>query len=153
MENIRWESDSTISNNSVSDDAELDIQVTDLNWQGKQTTSLCDRFGLHMFTEAFKQGEEKVIQEEQAEKELIFTEVLNHSEPESMNDRVFTSVMSAEVEVVIKENYAQTDSGEIGVSDILCMILGIVIAGIVIWFINRRKKNENHDYRSKLHRK
>ena len=153
MENIRWESDSTISDNSVSDDAELDIQVTDLNWQGKQTTSLCDRFGLHMFTEAFKQGEEKVIQEEQAEKELIFTEVLNHSEPESMNDQVFTSVMSAEVEVVIKEDYAQTDSGGIGVSDILYMILGIVIAGIVIWFINRRKKNENHDYRSKLHRK
>ncbi len=153
MENIRWESDSTISDNSVSDNAELDIQVTDLNWQGKQTTSLCDRFGLHMFTESFKQGEEKVIQEEQAEKELIFTEVLNHSEPESVNDRVFTSVMSAEVEVVIKEDYAQTDSGGIGVLDILYMILGIVIAGIVIWFINRRKKNENHDYRSKLHRK
>lgn len=153
MENIRWESDSTISDNSVSDDAELDIQVTDLNWQGKQTTSLCDRFGLHMFTEAFAQGEAKVAQEEQAEKELIFTEVLNHSEPESVNDRVFTSVMGAEIEVVIKEDYAQTDSGGIGVLDILYMILGIVIAGIVIWFINRRKKNENHNYRSKLYRK
>ena len=72
------------------------------------STSLCDRFGIHMYTSEFME-QEKAYQEEQEEKNNeIFLNVLNNPEKE-ITETAFQRVMQADTTAVIKTEYNENN--------------------------------------------
>ena len=76
------------------------------------STSLCDRFGIHMYTSEFME-QEKAYQEEQEEKNNeIFLNVLNNPEKE-ITETAFQRVMQADTTAVIKTEYNENNETNI----------------------------------------
>ena len=109
------------------------------------STSLCDRFGIHMYTSEFME-QEKAYQEEQEEKNNeIFLNVLNNPEKE-ITETAFQRVMQADTTAVIKTEYNENNETNNQDMNIAYGIFGAILAGVVLFFIEkyRRKRNENH---------
>ena len=109
------------------------------------STSLCDRFGIHMYTSEFME-QEKAYQEEQEEKNNeIFLNVLNNPEKE-ITETAFQRVMQADTTAVIKTEYNENNETNNQYMNIAYGIFGAILAGVVLFFIEkyRRKRNENH---------
>lgn len=134
---------SSISENAMDEDAALNLNVDDLNWQGKQTTSLCDRFGVHMFTEKFRQAEIGVRQEEKELAEDMFESVMFREEPiDNGMEEIFDTVMAAETEVIIKADYGIDTTAAFDIASLLYILGGIMAAGVVLWLVERRRKKK-----------
>lgn len=134
---------SSVSANAVDEDAVLNLNVDDLNWQGKQTTSLCDRFGVHMFTEKFRQAEIRLRQEEKEMAEDMFESVMFREEPiDSGMDQIFDTVMAAETEVIIKADYSTDTAAAFDIAALFYILGGIMAAGVVLWLVERRRKKK-----------
>ena len=134
---------SSVSQNAVDEDAALNLNVNDLNWQGKQTTSLCDRFGVHMFTDKFSRAEIRVRQEEKEMTEDMFESVMFREEPiDNGMEQIFDTVMAAETEVIIKADYGTDTSAAFDVTALLYILGGIMAAGVVLWLVERRRKKK-----------
>ena len=92
---------------------------------------------------------EKRYQEKQQEKENeIFSNVLNNPEKE-MTDTAFKRVIQAETTAVIKAEYNENKATSNPYINIAYGILGAILAGTVLFLIERyrRKRNENyHNY-------
>ena len=115
------------------------------------STSLCDRFGIHMYTSEFME-QEKAYQEEQEEKNNeIFLNVLNNPEKE-ITETAFQRVMQADTTAVIKTEYNENNETNNQYMNIAYGVFGAMLAGIVLFFIEkyRRKRNENHHNNQKL---
>ena len=68
------------------------------------STSLCDRFGIHMYTLEFMEHEKRYQEKQQEKEDEIFSNVLNNPEKE-MTDTAFKRVIQAETTAVIKAEY------------------------------------------------
>ena len=101
--------------------------------------------GLNLDTEILQ----KRYQEKQQEKEdEIFSNVLNNPEKE-MTDTAFKRVIQAETTAVIKAEYNENKATSNPYINIAYGILGAILAGTVLFLIERyrRKRNENyHNY-------
>lgn len=129
--------------NEYTEGLELDLDV--LEKEDRVSTSLCDRFGIHMYTEEFLKKEGQYQQERKEEKEKIFQDVL-HNQENLETEEAFQQVMQAESVEVIKSDY---DLGQ--EQDTLLMpacygLLGAILAGAFLFFIERkrRRQHENH---------
>lgn len=144
MERLETGTDASVSENSTNPEAVLNLRVEDLNWQGQQSTSLCDRFQVHMFTEEFEQTEEQVRQTEQQSREEIFADVMLTQEgfDNGEKEQIFQAVMVADTEAVIKFDYTQDVAGKFDISAYLYIFVGILIAGVVFWLVGRRRKKK-----------
>ena len=68
------------------------------------STSLCDRFGIHMYTLEFMEREKRYQEKQQEKEDHIFSNVFNNPEKE-MTDIAFERVIQAETTAVIKAEY------------------------------------------------
>ena len=102
----------------------LDTEVLQKN--ENISTSLCDRFGIHMYTSEF-------------------LNVLNNPEKE-ITETAFQRVMQADTTAVIKTEYNENNETNNQYMNIAYGVFGAMLAGIVLFFIEkyRRKRNENH---------
>ncbi len=133
----------SVSQNNIGPDAALDLRVEDLNWQEKQSTSLCDRFQIHMFNKKFEQTEQEVIKKEQDSRTAIFEDVLFGEETGNYeNEMVFETVMGTEMEAVIKADYKTTGANHFDFLPFIYIFGGIAAAGIVFWLIGYRRKKK-----------
>lgn len=126
----------------------LNLDTEILQKKENISTSLCDRFGIHMYTLEFMEREKK-YQEKQKEKEdHIFSNVLNNPEKE-LTDIAFNRVIQAEMTAVIKAEYNENQETSNPYINIAYGVLGAILAGTVLFLIERyrRKRNENyHNY-------
>ncbi len=142
MDNI-WSNASSVSNNDIDSDAALNLRTEDLNWQGEQFTSLCDRFQIHMFTEEFEQNEQNVREMEQENKVIIFENVM-YQEAASSNEteQIFETIMNAETETVIKADYITGSKSNFDFTVFFYIFGGIAIAGLALLLFGRRRKRK-----------
>lgn len=140
--NLTTDTDS-VSQNDIEPDAALELRVEDLNWQEKQSTSLCDRFQIHMFDKSFEQTEQEVIKKEEESRIAIFEKVLSGEENGNYeNEQIFESVMGVEMETVIKADYRTAKTNDLGFLPFMYIFGGIAVAGIVLWLIGHRSKKK-----------
>lgn len=142
MDNI-WPNASSVSNNDIDSDAALNLRTEDLNWQGEQFTSLCDRFQIHMFTEEFEQNEQNVREMERENKVIIFGNVM-YQEAANSNEteQIFETIMNAETEKVIKADYITGSKSNFDFSVFFYISGGIAIAGLVLLLFGQRRKRK-----------
>lgn len=130
----------SVSQNDIDPDTALDLRVEDLNWQEKQSTSLCDRFQIHMFNKKFEQAEQEVTKREQESRTAIFEDVLSGEEAGNYeNELVFETVMGTEMETVIKADYKTAGANHFDFLPFMYVFGGIATAGIVLWLIGYRR--------------
>lgn len=142
MKNLSSNTD-TVSSNDINTDAVLNLRTDDLNWKGKQSSSLCDRFQIHMFTEEFEQAEQDVRQLEQEDKAIVFESIMFQELSDSNEtEKIFEMVMSAETETIIKADYVTESKNGFDSSVFFFIFSGIAIAGLVLWFVERRRKRK-----------
>lgn len=134
--------DDAVSENGMEKDAELKLDIDDLNWQGEQTTSLCDRFQIHMFTEEFEYVEDVIEQEEYEDKQEIFGYVMDEAGNVDENEQIFSTVMATETELIIKANYTEEAKSGLSIWAFIYVMCGISVAGIVLWLIEYRRKRK-----------
>jgi len=133
----------SVSQNDAGSDAVLDLNVDVLNWRGKQSTSLCDRFRIHMFTEEFEQAEQAVKREEQENIDHIFENVMYQDEIGSdENEQIFASVMAVDTDVIIKADYTSESVKGFDFFAFFYILCGIAVAGGILWLIERRRKKK-----------
>lgn len=122
----------------------LDLDTGTLQKDENISTSLCDRFGIHMYSEEFIE-KEKTYQKEQKEKnDQIFSNVWGNQKQEK-SEHAFQTVMYAQTAEVIKADY--TGPKEEGTyAGVMYGLLGAALAGAVLFGIEkfRRKRHENH---------
>ena len=133
----------SVSQNDIDPDTALDLRVEDLNWQEKQSTSLCDRFQIHMFDKKFEQAEQEVTKREQESRTTIFEDVLSGEEIVNYeNEQVFETVMRTEMETVIKSDYRTAGASHFDFLPFMYVFGGIAVAGIALWLIGHRRKKK-----------
>lgn len=127
---------------------ELDTEV--LQKEDHVSTSLCDRFGIHMYSEEFLQKEQAYKQQKKETEEEIFEKVLNN-ERNSEAEETFQRVIQAEGTAVIKAEYKGTQEKDSLWLSAFYVLAGALIAGIVLFFIDkkRRKDHEDNNYDQK----
>lgn len=126
----------------------LNLDTEILQKKENISTSLCDRFGIHMHTLEFMEHEKRYQEKQQEKEDEIFSNVLNNPEKE-MTDTAFKRVIQAETIAVIKAEYNENKATSNPYINIAYGILGAILAGTVLFLIERyrRKRNENyHNY-------
>lgn len=142
MDNLWWNTNS-VSNNDVDSDAALNLRTEDLNWQGEQFTSLCDRFQIHMFTEEFEQIEQTVREMEQENKTIVFENVMFQEISDNDGaEQIFETVMNAETETVVKADYITEGKYNFDFSVFFYISGGIAIAGLALLLFGQRRKRK-----------
>lgn len=133
----------SVSQNDIDPDEALNIRVEDLNWREKQSTSLCDRFQIHIFNKEFEQAEQKVIEKEQEDRAAIFEDVLSGKEDDDHeNEQIFKIIMETEMETVIKADYKTDVNSHFEFISFIYLFGGIAVAGVVLWAIGYRRKRK-----------
>lgn len=126
----------------------LNLDTEILQKKENISTSLCDRFGIHMYTLECMEHEKRYQEKQQEKEDEIFSNVLNNPEKE-MTDTAFKRVIQAETTAVIKAEYNENKATSNPYINIAYGILGAILAGTVLFLIERyrRKRNENyHNY-------
>ena len=131
----------------------LDLKIDEMTQNtGKEesvTTSLCDRFGIHMYSDEFLENEVEYKKQQNVQKNQILRAVF-HNRKQNTTSQYFQSVMDSSAETIVKKDYTeQNATNHYGM--IAYLALGMVMAGIFYYFMGRRKKNENRNYTTQLH--
>ena len=133
----------SVSQNDIDPDTALDLRVEDLNWQEKQSTSLCDRFQIHMFDKRFEQAEQEVAKREQENRTAVFEDVLSGEENGNYeNEQIFETLMGAEMETVIKADYKVSEANYFDLWPFIYIFGGIAAAGIIYRLIGHSRKKK-----------
>lgn len=121
----------------------LDTEILQKN--ENVSTSLCDRFGIHMYTSEFMEQEKAYQQGQQEKNNEIFSNVLNNPE-RNITETAFQRVIQADTTAIIKAEYNENIQNNSQYMNIAYGLSGAILAGVVLFFIERyrRKRNENH---------
>ena len=123
---------------------ELELQIEDMPQKEEEvTTSLCDRFGIHMYSEEFINSENEYNEQQKLQEKEILKAVFNNKK-EDDRAKTFLKVMENTEAVIVKKDYTEpTDVRYPGAA--LYMIAGMLLAGAFLYIIRRRKKGANYD--------
>lgn len=121
----------------------LDTEILQKN--ENVSTSLCDRFGIHMYTSEFMEQEKAYQQGQQEKNNEIFSNVLNNPE-RNITETAFRRVIQADTTAIIKAEYNENIQNTSQYMNIAYGLSGAILAGVVLFFIERyrRKRNENN---------
>ena len=127
--------------------SQLEIPVETISEQKEVSSSLCDRFGIHMFTETFIDIEERLTQTGKSERQTTLKDVMTKTEEYTLLDNLQV-VMKAEGETIIKKEYENKQDTESMAVLAFYGIAGAVLAGFILYYIEKirkgRKKIENN---------
>lgn len=123
----------------IRNDIEIDTSI--LKQQEKTTTSLCDRFNVHIFREEAELLEENYDQEQELRREEILADVLT-GKPETDRQKILKTVMEADTSVMVKKDYEDGAGAESSLSMYAYVLAGVVLAGAVLFYIEKRRKGK-----------
>lgn len=135
-------------------DTRTDIQIDTsiLTQQEKTTTSLCDKYDVHVFGADIGALENKREKEEELEQEKILTDVLTRR-PKADREEAFQAVMEADTTAVVRKEYKTEEDMGPDFSMYAYVLLGVLLAGTVLFYIEKRRKDrrrheaDNYNYR------
>lgn len=138
----------SISGNELSQNgngAIVDFQTDFLSRQGINSTSLCDRYNIHMFTQEFELMQNQVKESELKSREANFSKVYANMDQTSF-EQTFTMVMNTDMDMIIKKEYTDDMQSNAQIGFFAYALLGAVLAGTVFFVIEkaRRRKRENN---------
>lgn len=135
----------TSEEENVQDQSGLNLDTEILQKNENVSTSLCDRFGIHMYTSEFMEQEKAYQQGQQEKNNEIFSNVLNNPE-RNITETAFQRVIQADTTAIIKAEYNENIQNNSQYMNIAYGLSGAILAGVVLFFIERyrRKRNENH---------
>nr|WP_294494290.1 hypothetical protein [uncultured Mediterraneibacter sp.] len=144
----QWESGETVTGDEQTHNLQLNTEV--LQEEGNVSTSLCDRFGIHMYSPEFLEKESQYKEEQNQEKTDIFYAVMHNSKNEKTEES-FQRVIRAEKVEVIKADYMYNDQNSPVWIPAAYGLLGAFLAGVILFFIDRvrRKRHEDNPYNTK----
>lgn len=127
----------------------LRIDTNILTQQEKTTTSLCDKYGVHVFGQEPSERELAYDRQKEQQQDKILMEVMTGKEDTSRIDIVQT-VMTADTETVIRKDYDSGGEAGEGFSLLAYVMLGVFLMGAVLYCINhylnqKRKDRRNHE--------
>lgn len=129
----------------MAEEQNIEIDMSILMLQEKTTTSLCDKYGVHVFSEEARLLEDVLEEREEERQGRILSDICNGTE-DSERTEILKAVMAADTQTVIKKDYGAETKENSPVFMYAYGLLGVMIAGIVLFYIeNRRKKRREHE--------
>lgn len=120
---------------------DIEIDTAILKQQEKTTTSLCDRYRVHIFREEAELLEENYDQEQELRREEILADVLT-GKPGTDREKILKTVMEADTSVMVKKDYESSMGSESSLSMYTYVFAGVVLAGAVLFYIEKRRKGK-----------
>lgn len=133
--------------NAKQDDSELEIKLDGIGIQKDATTSLCDRFGVYIYSPDFL-AKEVAYKKKQNEQNDLILEAVFENKGQAGTEEMFLQVMNANAGTVLKTEYeAENDETAGQFSMYAYGLTGILIAGALLFMIEkwRRKKANETD--------
>ncbi len=128
---------------------DIQIDTSILIQQEKTTTSLCDKYDVHIFSGDIEALEMKQEKEEELQKEQILEDVLTRR-PKADRREALRTVMEAETSAVVKKEYHTEAETGMELSMYAYLLAGALLAGTVLFYIEKkrkdRKRHEADDY-------
>lgn len=129
----------------MAEEHNIEIDMSILMQQEKTTTSLCDKYGVHVFSEEARLLEDALEKREEEQREKILSDICGGTE-NSGRDEILRAVMAADTQTVIKKDYGAETKENSPLSMYVYGLLGVMTAGIVLFYIeSRRKKRRGHE--------
>lgn len=127
--------------NKAADSSDIQIDLDILQQQEKTITSLCDKYGIHIFNEKASMLEEEAMKEKEERTEKILADVINGTK-NSDREEILKKVMSAETSEVIKKEYETETVKEHDLTVYAFGLAGMLMAGIFLFYIEDRRKKK-----------
>lgn len=123
------------------DSSDIQIDMDMLQQQEKTITSLCDKYGIHIFNEKAALLEDEALREKEEQRERILADVLSGTKNSDREETV-KKVMSAETSAVIKKEYEAETVKDQDLSVYAFGAAGMLMAGIFLFYIEDRRKKK-----------
>lgn len=120
---------------------DIEIDTSILKQQEKTTTSLCDRYNVHIFREEAELLEENYDQEQELRQEEILADVLTGKSGMD-REKILKTVMEADTSAMVKKDYESSMDGEDSLFMYAYVFAGVILAGAVLFYIERRRKGK-----------
>lgn len=123
------------------DRADIQIDTSILTQQEKTTTSLCDKYDVHVFGADIEALENEQEEKEELEQQKILTDVFTR-QPKADREEAVRTVMAAEASAVVRKEYETEEEAGAGFSMYAYLLLGVLLAGTVLFYIDKRRKGK-----------
>ncbi len=120
---------------------DIEIDTSILKQQEKTTTSLCDRYNVHIFREEAELLEENYDQEQELMQEEILADILT-GKPGTDRQKILKTVMEADTSAMVKKDYEDASGGKSSLSMYAYVLAGVMLAGTVLFYIEKRRKGK-----------
>lgn len=125
--------------NGAAQDAEIQIDMDILQQQEKTATSLCDKYGVHVFNEKAAEVDEKTRQERKEQWQELLSGAVSGKE-NSDREEILRRVLSAQTEAVVKKEYETQATKNQNLSMFAFGLSGVLMAGVFLFYIEKRRK-------------
>lgn len=150
IQNNEQESNNETDETLQSDNEELKIEIDNIGKQKDTTTSLCDRFGVYIYSEDFIK-KEKVYQESQIKQKEEILKAVFENTGEPLTEDAFSKVMQVETMAVLKTEY-EADNEAAGPFAMCAYVLaGILFAGTVLFLLEKQRRGKANETDSDNH--
>ncbi len=123
---------------------DIEIDTSILMQQEKTTTSLCDKYGVHIFGENAETLEDYYEEQQERKQETILTDVLTGT-PGTDREEILKAVMEADPSAVVRKDYESGAGGEGSLAMYAYVLAGVLLAGAVLFYIEKRRKGKKQD--------
>lgn len=124
--------------------ADIQIDTSILTQQEKTTTSLCDKYDVHIFGTDIEELENKQEREEELKQEKILADVFTRR-PGTDREEALRTVMAAETSAVVKKEYETEEEAGMDSAMYAYLLAGMLLAGIVLFYIDKRRKGKHRN--------
>lgn len=144
IQNHEQESNNETDKTLQSDNEELEIEIDNIGKQKDTTTSLCDRFGVYIYSEDFMK-KEKVYQESKKKQNEEILKAVFENTGEPLTEDAFSKVMQAETTAVLKAEY-ETGNEAAGPFAMCAYVLaGVLLAGTGLFLLEKRRRRKANE--------
>lgn len=127
--------------NNTAGNAEIQIDMEILQKQEKTATSLCDKYGVHVFNEKAAAVDEKTRQERKEQWQKLLSGAVS-GEKNSDREEILRRVMAAETQTVVKKEYETQMQKNQGLSMLAFGLTGVLVAGAFLFYIEKQRKKK-----------
>lgn len=127
------------------EDSQLEIEVNGFGDSKDTTTSLCDRFGIYIYSDEFL-AKEKEYKEYRKERDDNIIQAIFNNKKKPETEDAFYMVMNAETSIVLKTEYeSESNKAASPFSMYAYVLMGILIAGLLLFFIERQRRKKSNE--------